>query len=492
MGVHVMAGRGSGKSRLLGRIISWQDFLRGIPLVIIDPVGTVIDNLLDKLARLSFEQQHALGVSRRVRYVDMAGAAGRVVPFPLYYRLADESLYAVSQRYLDAVRLMDPNLMSASVEGWNSLWRTGTYIGMLLAAGGWGQITEAESLLTNPLAWRDRVASLPNDIHGIGPARQFYHEMCQWDERTRNRKAGSFINKASLFALDPTLSAMFGAESLGIDWSKVIQERQVVLIDLRRVHDIERRQFLLLWVFLYLMEYLKSRGPGRHSPISVVIDELAAIVGNHAGAGESAIGQLIDEVIQVYMRGFSIWLTVAHQEAFQLDERSLHAVMSMGTQILGVTTDQDAALALARQFFPIDVRRVKSWERVWGHSLVGDYVIENRPLFFTVEEQHYISAEYFKGLGLFEFVVRPAMREGDVTGRVLAVSIKNLDRGQWINEPVVAEARARLAERVGIPVSTVLAQIESRTSRLPQSVPHLSPPAFDILEDDDDIIYDEK
>jgi len=30
MGIHIMAGKGSGKSRLMGRGITWQDFLRGI------------------------------------------------------------------------------------------------------------------------------------------------------------------------------------------------------------------------------------------------------------------------------------------------------------------------------------------------------------------------------------------------------------------------------------------------------------------------------
>src|SRR4051794_26981486 len=84
MGIHLMAGRGSGKSRLMGRGIGWNDFIRNIPLVILDPAGPTIDNLLDKILRSPHDQQEQL--LSRVVYVDMSGKGTRLVPFPLYYR----------------------------------------------------------------------------------------------------------------------------------------------------------------------------------------------------------------------------------------------------------------------------------------------------------------------------------------------------------------------------------------------------------------------
>src|SRR5947209_9487005 len=68
MGIHLVAGRGSGKSRLMGRVIAWLDFLRGFPLVVIDPNGGCIDNFLDKLTRLPRAYQEQLWP--RVLYVD--------------------------------------------------------------------------------------------------------------------------------------------------------------------------------------------------------------------------------------------------------------------------------------------------------------------------------------------------------------------------------------------------------------------------------------
>ena len=166
MGIRIAAGKGSGKSRLMGRVIAWLDFLRGIPQVIFDPHGPTIDNFLDKLIRSPRELQEKLW--RRVIYIDMSGKWGYVFPFPLYYRMGGESLYEVSQRYLDVVRKIDPFLQTASIEGWNPLWFTGTYVGMLLSALNL-QITEAEQLLQNPWYTGEPLIRYSKSIRTLGP-----------------------------------------------------------------------------------------------------------------------------------------------------------------------------------------------------------------------------------------------------------------------------------------------------------------------------------
>src|SRR4051794_700546 len=79
MGTLVVGTRGSGKSRSLGRGIAWQDFEREIPLVVLDPVGGTIDNLLDKIGRQPLAVRRELW--KRVRYINMNGQGGRVVPW---------------------------------------------------------------------------------------------------------------------------------------------------------------------------------------------------------------------------------------------------------------------------------------------------------------------------------------------------------------------------------------------------------------------------
>src|SRR6185369_1879830 len=86
LAIYLLAYKGSGKSRLMGRVICWQDLLRGIPQMVIDAVGGTIDNLLDCVLRLPAAQRKE--VLPRLRYFDMSGQGGYVCPLPLYYRFA--------------------------------------------------------------------------------------------------------------------------------------------------------------------------------------------------------------------------------------------------------------------------------------------------------------------------------------------------------------------------------------------------------------------
>src|SRR5512134_3466971 len=119
MGLFVLATRGAGKSRLLGRLVAYQDLLRGVPLVVLDPIGGLIDNLLDKLTYLPVELQRRIWP--RLRYVNLAGQDGRVLPWPIYPRAGGSDLYERSQPLVDVLRRADPALATASIQGLNRL-----------------------------------------------------------------------------------------------------------------------------------------------------------------------------------------------------------------------------------------------------------------------------------------------------------------------------------------------------------------------------------
>lgn len=458
MGVHIQAGKGSGKSRLMGRVIAWLDFLRGIPLVILDPHGPTIDNFLDKLTRLPRELQEPLW--KRVCYVEMSGSGGRVVPFPLYYRLGNEGLYEISQRYLDTVRKLDPHLQTASIEGWNPLWRIGTSVGIVLAALGY-QITEAEGLIQNPSAWRSRLLRLRETQPEAVPAVEFLLEFMEWKDELRARRSDSFLNKVALFGFDPGMKAMFGASTPGIQWERVVKERSAVLFDYRRDRDVQRRRFKMLWAFTYLLDFVKHRGAGRHRPISLIIDELTSLFSADTLATDLFASDL-DELINVIARNYSVWLTLAHQELFQLSERAQKALIGMGTQMLGVTSDPDAALTLARQFFRYDPYWVKKREPVYFSSMRVPEIIDYRDVEFTIEEQNRLHSYKFTDQGRFHFLVRTSLQEGDVRGSLRAVTLRNMDRDIYTDERLVAQAREILMEQRGRKVSEVLSEIEAR------------------------------
>ena len=303
MGIYLRAGKGSGKSRLMGRIIAWQDFLRGTAQVVLDPNGPTIDNFLDKVHRLPPERQATLWP--RICYVDMSAKHGHVVPWPLYTDTPQETLYESAQHFLEVIKRLDPHLTAAPIMGWNPLWELGTYVGMLLTALGC-QITEAHSLLTEPEVWRARLAELTEQHPELYKPAQFILDGLP-KLKDRTQRSQSFLNKIVVFTLDPTMRAMFGAADPGLDWPRVVAEGQTVLLDFRHEVDSERRRFKMLWAFQSFLRFIKQRGAGRHRPIGLIIDELTALYNFDAQSTSSIFAADLDELINVLARNYRVW-----------------------------------------------------------------------------------------------------------------------------------------------------------------------------------------
>jgi hypothetical protein len=487
MGIYILGARGSGKSRLSGRVIAWQDYRAEIPLVVIDPLGGTIDNFLDKLFRF-LQYVHPSKHSQywsRVRYVDMSGRDGVITPFPLYYKLGNErSLREVAERYLQVILKSNPSLLNAQVQGWPPLHNIGVQTGVILAALGY-QITEAADLLRNPEQWQSRFTQAEQRYPEVAPAVAFFRdEFIPMREQERRRLTNPFMDKIFPFTLDPHLKAMFGSNMPGIDWREVERERQTVLIDFRHEQDPEMRRFKLLWVFSSLYEHIKFRGRSPR-PLSVLIDEISALT-NKIMSGENPLAAELDELINQYMRGHNVWLTCIHQELHQIDEHLRNTLLSLGTYIIGGTSGMDAARLLADALFLRDPFRVKHRRNVWmsGGSLYGrplaPYVVDTEPEFMPLEEQRELFAQRVKRLGLFQFLVRPALSEGSIGSSVLPLSIQNVDRdpktGQaaFPEQHVLARIRAILAVRSGKPIASLLAEQEARLSQQALQTPQNS------------------
>lgn len=459
MGIRIVAPRGAGKSRLMGRILAWSDFVRGFPVVLIDPIGSCIDNFIDKFCRLPVETQkrHA----GRILYVDMAASDGYVVPFPLYYRRGGESLYQISQRYLDAVHLIDPDLSSAAVEGWNAFKRIGTYTGMILAALDL-QISEAYDLLINPQDWAERFQEAIARNPDAAPAASFFeNQYSQWDNRFRLSRTDSFLNKLLDFQLDSATQAIFGASQPGIAWQNVCDSAQAVLIDFRHV-ETSQIPFKMLWVYLYFLDFIKSRGYGQHTPISLIIDEITYLLAI-TSRGQSLFAAALDELLNRIMRSHRLWVTLCHQETFQLDRSTQKTLLAMGTQIIGGTTDPDAARMLATRFFLYQPDWVKKEEPVYG---TVDWhktgVIDYRSVEYTIDEQREINSRHFTDTMPYHFYVSPVRSEGEVTSRITSVNIGAIDKGIYPEDAFLKKARGVLAKRSGRGIDEVLKEIQDR------------------------------
>jgi hypothetical protein len=285
----------------------------------------------------------------------------------------------------------------------------------------------------------------------------------------RNRRTGSFLNKLIPFLADPTMLAAFAAPQRRVDWAQIVAQRQTVLIDVRHEHDPDRRRFKLLYWFRDLIDHIKHRGmAGRGQEIVFVIDEITQLLGHRTQNGQSILAEDLEELVAVLGRNFGVNLIISHQNLSQVDERIRNVLMQMGTQMIGVTPNPEDALYLAQQLVPYDPFLVKKREPVWmglsAQTFFGNQteptIIDYTTTEFTAQEQQIMAATGFQRLGRFQFIVRPAMGEGDVTGKLKRITIANLDYNEYPNEAQMAPVRRVLAQRDGIPVETLLAELQ--------------------------------
>ena len=467
MGIYHLGSRGSGKSRFDGRVIAFQDYIAGIPQLILDPVGSTIDNFLDKLLRFlrHIPQELHHHCWSRILYVEMSGT-NRVVPWPLYYKLGSESLRDIAERYLRVILMSNPSLLNAQVQGWPPLHRIGVYTGMVLSALGY-QITSAMDLLRDPEQWVGRFPEAQARYPEVAEAVSFFKdEYIPSNKRDRERLTNPFFDKIFQFLLDPRLQAMFGPSQPGIVWDEVESKKQTVLLDFRQEQDLEMRRFKMLWAFSYLYEWIKRRGRSE-TPFGLIIDEFAALTQNQAVGNtlQNPLANLMDEFINVYMRQHSIWFSCIHQELFQIDERLRNTLLSLGTHIVGRQSNMDACRILADHLMFTDPYQVKHSRKVWGNAnprFPSYFVLDIEPVFLPLDEQRELFAQRINTQGLFQFLLRPAEREGAVSRSVIPISIASVDRdketGEWLfpDQQVLSRLRPLLAQASGRPLAELL------------------------------------
>jgi hypothetical protein len=133
--------------------------------------------------------------------------------------------------------------------------------------------------------------------------------------------------------------------------------------------------------------------------------------------------------------------------------------MGCGVRVVGRTSDYKAALLLAQQLMPVNLNKVKRWEPMFGRD--GE-VIYQRPVTYTVDEQHHLASMLFSDLGRFQFMVKSISGEGDRDLPLRRLDLSQIEPGCYPNDKQLTRVRELLHQRTATPVADILASIKQR------------------------------
>jgi len=166
-----------------------------------------------------------------------------------------------------------------------------------------------------------------------------------------------------------------------------------------------------------------------------------------------------------------------HQSLYQIDEQLRNTLLNLGTYVFGRAATMSEARLLADVLFKRDPYLVKHWRKVWGSEAVlsssgrvigsTHVVIDHEPEFMSLEDQQERFGHRIYEQGLFEFLLRPAVGEGEVSQEVIPISIANavLDTEtgeyQFPDQEAVAKLRSLLAAHAGVSLRRLLAEQEA-------------------------------
>jgi hypothetical protein len=497
LGTLILGAPGAGKTILLSLILLCH-LIRGLPGLVLDPLGTLSDAFLFRLA--CFLSEYPPGDDeffwQRLRYIPL-GDESVVTHFPIYFQRHEESLWDASSRLITVLERANPQLTTSPLT-WPAARRLALNAGMVLTALSL-PLSEIEDLVFNPLAWQQSgrfAAAIRRNPQAKDAVSYFTNYYLLLPRSEQRRLAGTFLDQVFMLTADPTLRAIFsGSSTPGIDYEAVETKPQLVMINGKGITNPTSRSFAMQWIFEHLYPHLKARGR-RKTPFVLMIDEFANLV-NTGSADNKPLAELFDELLAQYARNNQVFVTLALQSLDQVPERLRQTLLRLATIISGRAGTLREAREIADHLFRKDIYRIHHHKKVFGkvdppvfirgvgyrpaESLSQDkqrseyypyYILDYDPQYMALELQAEDAAGRIQQLGALEFLCRPVVSEGavsqDVVSLALSDAITDPDTGEGIfpdpeqDAALLAQIQHQLAARSGIPVTDILQEQEAR------------------------------
>ncbi|TFV62036.1 type IV secretory system conjugative DNA transfer family protein [Geodermatophilus sp. DF01-2] len=317
--LHVVGPTGVGKSVLLGRLIE-QDIADGRAVVVIEPKGDLVDDVLARIPK-----------HRQSDVVVLDPTDSRPVGFnPLLRR--GQSAEVVADNVLSVFKAL-------YAEMWGPRLQDILHACLLtLSHRDDASLVMLPLLLTNP-GFRRSLTQRLHDPIGLGPFWGWYEGLSDGE---RAAVIAPVMNKLRQWLLHPSLRAVLGQRTPAFSLQQVFTERKILLVPLRSgVMGPEAASLLGSMVVSGLWQYTQARAAipaERRHPVMVYIDEVQDYLHLPTDLGD-ALAQA---------RGLGVGFTLAHQYLGQLPQAMRTAVLANARSHVCFQLSPEDAVQLAK------------------------------------------------------------------------------------------------------------------------------------------------
>lgn len=335
--LHVLGPTGVGKSTLLLNLIC-QDLAAGCGLVVIEPKGDLIDDVLGRVPAKRRDDIVVLDPADDRRPVGLNPLAKRGQPAEL---VVDQLLAVFHGLYAD---------------NWGPRLQDVLHAGLLTLTSQPGlTLCHLPLLYTNPAFRRRLVGGVGEDI-ALGPFWAWFNGL---SDPERAVVLAPVMNKLRAFLLRPRVRAVLGQAEPRFDLRQVLTERKVLLVNLAKgLLGPEAASLLGSLVVSQLWQAVLSRSaiaPDRRHPVFVFVDEWQDYVRLPTDLGE----------VLAQSRGLGVGLTLAHQHLAQLTPSLRAGVLANARSRVVFQSPYDDAALLVRghaELVPEDIADLGPYE----------------------------------------------------------------------------------------------------------------------------------
>ena len=334
--MHVLGPTGSGKSTLLLNL-ALQDIEAGVGVGVLDPKGDLIGDLVERIPSNHRDRVVLIDPSQREQPV---GLNVLTCPDPNQREVVCDGIVTIFKKTYE--RFWGPRTDDVLRAALLTLMRDPQ-----------ATLCEVPLLLLNRTARAQLTAEL-DDPAGL---KLFWAEYEQMAPGQQLQVVGPVLNKLRSFLLRPTLRNILGQSTSTIDFQRIIDNNDILLVSLSKgLLGEDTSQLLGSFIVSRLWQAALARANRlkRDRPdFNLYLDEFHNYL---------HLPQSLDEIL-AESRAYRLNLALANQHLGQLRESTQEALESNARTRVVFQCGQDDARRLARQFNPLTEHQLLSLER---------------------------------------------------------------------------------------------------------------------------------